>query len=136
MLNPLVTQVREGLRYKGRTNQVMWVLHRISGLGVLLFLILHIFGMSMAAFNPPIHEAMLETYKTPLFSLGELALAACLIFHAINGTRVAILDLRPHLWEKQEVATRWAIIITLVLLAPTLIIMAYKSLSHFMTNGL
>lgn len=136
MLNPLVTQVREGLRYKGRTNQVMWVLHRISGLGVLLFLILHIFGMSMAAFNPPVHEAMLNLYKTPLFSLGELALAACLIFHSINGTRVAILDLRPHLWEKQEVATRWAIIITLVLLAPTLIIMAYKSISHFMASGL
>jgi succinate dehydrogenase / fumarate reductase cytochrome b subunit len=136
MLNPLVTQVREGLRYKGRANQVMWVLHRISGLGVLLFLILHIFGMSMAAFNPPVHDIMLETYKTPLFSLGELALAACLIFHAINGTRVAILDLRPHLWEKQEVATRWAIIITLVLLAPTLIIMAGKSISHFMANGL
>ena len=80
MLNPLVAQVREGLRYKGRTNQVMWVLHRISGLGVLLFLIIHIFGMSMASFNPPVHEAMLDLYKTPLFSLGELALAACLIF--------------------------------------------------------
>jgi succinate dehydrogenase / fumarate reductase cytochrome b subunit len=136
MLNPLVTQVREGLRYKGRANQVMWVLHRISGLGVLLFLIIHIFGMSMAAFNPPLHETMLNLYKTPLFSLGELALAACLIFHSINGTRVAILDLRPQLWEKQEVATRWAIIITLVLLAPTLIIMAYKSISHFMASGL
>ena len=135
MLNPLVTTVREGLRYKGRTNQIMWVLHRISGLGVLFFLILHVFGESMAAFNPQAHEAILSLYQSPLFALLELGLAACLIFHAINGVRVAILDMRPHLWDRQEVATRWAIIITLIFLAPTIIIMAYKSLSFFLSNG-
>jgi succinate dehydrogenase / fumarate reductase cytochrome b subunit len=135
MFTPLETTVRDGLRYKGK-NQVMWLLHRISGLGVVLFLGFHIFGMSMAAFNPPLHEQMLEVYKTPLFSIGELVLAACLIFHAVNGTRIAILELRPQLWDKQEVAMRWSIIIVLILLIPTLAIMAYKSLSHFAANGL
>ncbi len=136
MFNPLITTVRDGLHYKGRTNQVMWVLHRISGLGVLFFLVLHVPGESMATFNPQLHGTILDIYKTPLFSVLELILAACLIFHAVNGTRVAILDMRPHLWDKQHVATRWAIIIILVLLAPTIIIMAYKSFSHFAANGL
>lgn len=134
MFTPLDTLLREGLRYKGK-NQVMWLLHRISGLGVVVFLGFHIFGMSMAAFNPPLHDRMLELYKTPLFSVGELALAALLIFHAVNGTRVAILELRPNLWDKQEVAMRWSIIIVLLLLLPTLAIMAYKSISHFATHG-
>jgi succinate dehydrogenase / fumarate reductase cytochrome b subunit len=134
MLQPLKTTVQEGLRYKGRTGQWLWLLHRISGLGIVIFLATHIFGMSMTAFNPSLHEAMLDTYKTPLFAIGELLLAACLIFHAVNGTRVAILELRPHLWEKQEVATRWSIIITLILLIPTLVIMAMKSINHFMGN--
>lgn len=135
MFNPLITTTRESLRYKG-SGQILWLLHRISGLGVVIFLGIHIFGMSMAAFNPSLHDAMLAVYKTPLFSIGELLLAACLIFHAVNGTRVAILELRPALWEKQAVATRWSIIITLILLAPTLIIMAYKSLSYYAQHGI
>jgi hypothetical protein len=54
----------------------------------------------------------------------------------VNGTRIAILELRPALWQKQEVATRWSIIVTLILLAPTIAIMAYKSMSYYLTHGL
>lgn len=101
----------------------MWIAHRISGLGVLLFLVLHIFGMSMAFFDPHLHEAMLNLYKTPVFAVAELALAACLIYHAINGTRIAIFELKPELWMKQKVATRWALIITAVVTVPWLAVM-------------
>ena len=120
---PLITTVREGLRYRGGENHLMWIAHRVSGLGVLLFLVLHIFGMSMAFFNPPLHEAMLNLYKTPPFAVGELALAACLIYHAINGTRIAIFEPKPELWMKQKVATRWALIITAVVTVPWLAVM-------------
>lgn len=133
MLNPLIISFREGALYRAKGN-ILWLLHRISGLGIVLFLGFHIFGMSMSAFNPPLHEQMLELYKTPLFSVLELGLAACLIFHAVNGTRIAILELRPKLWEKQEVATRWSLIIVLILLLPTIAIMAYKSITAF-TSG-
>jgi len=53
----------------------------------------------------------------------------------VNGARIAILELRPSLWQKQEVATRWSIIITLILLAPTVIIMAYKSISYYLARN-
>lgn len=134
MLNPLITTTRESLRYKGQ-GQVMWLLHRISGLGIVLFLGFHIFGMSQVAFNPALHESMLQLYRTPVFSVLELFLAACVIFHAVNGTRIAILELRPQLWAKQQMATRWAIIITLALASPTIIVMAYKSISYFTQYG-
>ncbi len=135
MLAPLVETIRESVRYKGKEGHWSWVLHRISGLGLVFFLVLHIFGMSMSAFNPPMHEAMLEVYKTPLFSLGELALAFSLVFHAINGTRIAILELRPELWNQQQKATRLSIIITLVIALPMIAVMAYKSIAHFATQG-
>ncbi len=134
MLDPLINTVRDSIRYQGKTQQWMWVAHRVSGIGILLFLVLHVFGMSNAYFNPELHEFMLETYKTPLFSIGELALAACLIFHAVNGTRIAILELRPQLWDKQEVATKWALIITALLALPTILIMAAHSISVFMAK--
>ncbi len=133
MLRPLIVSFREGVAYRAKGN-LLWLLHRISGLGIVVFLGFHIFGMSMAAFNPALHERALELYKTPPFAIGELLLAFLLIFHAVNGTRIAILELRPQLWEKQELATRLSLIITALLTAPTLAIMAYKSISHFLAH--
>lgn len=129
MLTPLITTVRDGLRYRGKENQWMWVAHRVSGLGLLFFLILHVIGMSAAWWSPKTHAAMLATYKTPLFALGELALAACLIFHAVNGTKIALLELRPNLWSNERIATRWALIITAVLGVPTILFMLAHSMS-------
>jgi succinate dehydrogenase / fumarate reductase, cytochrome b subunit len=135
MLAPLVNTVRESIRYRGKEGHWSWVLHRVTGLGLVLFMILHIFGMGMIAFNPPLHDAMIELYKTPLFSIGELALAFSLVFHAINGTRIAILELKPELWNQQQKLTRLSLIITLAISVPMLSIMAYKSISHFLTHG-
>jgi succinate dehydrogenase / fumarate reductase cytochrome b subunit len=134
MLAPLVDTVRESVRYKGKEGHWSWLLHRLTGLGLVFFMILHIFGMSMSAFNPALHDATLEVYKTPLFSIGELGLAFCLVFHAINGTRIAILELRPDLWTQQQKATRLSIIITLAISLPMIAIMAYKSITYFLTH--
>lgn len=134
VLTPLVTTVREGLRYRGGENHLMWIAHRLGGLGVLLFLVLHIFGMSMAFFNPHLHEQMLELYKTPPFAVGELILALCLIFHAINGTRIALLELKPEWWTEQKKATRVSLIITLVVCVPWLAVMLYHTIRG-MTGG-
>ncbi len=126
----LMTIVKEGWRYKGAGN-VMWMAHRISGLGIMFFLILHVFGMSMSFFNPALHEIMLETYKTPLFAVGELGLAACLVFHSINGTRIALLELRPEWWLQQKKATQYSLVATVVIGVPMILIMAMASINHF-----
>ncbi|HEY3291401.1 MAG TPA: succinate dehydrogenase, cytochrome b556 subunit [Anaerolineae bacterium] len=125
----LLTTVRETLRYKGREGQWLWVLHRISGLGILFYLILHVYDMSLAYFNVPVHEEMIALFKTPLFSVLELGLAVLLIFHAVNGVRVALLDLRPQLWANQQKATRLSLIITALLTAPTIVIMVIYTIN-------
>jgi succinate dehydrogenase / fumarate reductase cytochrome b subunit len=128
-MNSLLTTIRETLRYRGREGQWLWVLHRISGLGILFFLVLHVLDMALVYFDVPLNETLIALYKTPLFSFMELALAVLLIFHAINGVRVALLDLKPELWEKQQLATRLSILITAVLAAPTIIIMIIYTLN-------
>ena len=122
-MSTLIRTIIESLRYKGREGHWLWVLHRISGLGVLFYLIIHVYDMSLAYFNVPAHETLIELFKTPLFSVLELALAGLLIFHAVNGVRVALLDLKPELWARQKLATRISLLITAVIVAPTLIIM-------------
>jgi succinate dehydrogenase / fumarate reductase cytochrome b subunit len=131
-MGTLFTTIRETLRYKGREGQWLWVLHRISGLGILFYLIIHVYDMSLAYFNVPVHEEMIALFKTPLFSVLELGLAALLIFHAVNGVRVALLDLRPELWTNQQKATRISLIVTAVIAAPTIIIMIiYTLIANF-----
>ena len=44
--------VLEGLRYRGREGMIAWLLHRLSGLGVLLFLVIHIFDIFLMGFGP------------------------------------------------------------------------------------
>ena len=128
-MGTLFTTIRETLRYKGREGQWLWVMHRISGLGILFYLIIHVYDMSLAYFNVPVHEEMIALFKTPLFSVLELALAGLLIFHAVNGVRVAILDLRPELWANQQKVTRLSLIVTAVIAAPTIIIMVIYTLN-------
>lgn len=130
-MQTLFTTVRDTIRYRGREGQWLWVLHRISGLGVLFYLIIHVYDMGLAYFDVPLHEQMIALFKTPVFSVLELGLGALLIFHAINGVRVAILDLKPELWAKQQLATRISLLVTAVILAPTLIIMVIYSLNAY-----
>jgi len=78
-----------------------------------------VYDMSLAYFNVPVHETMIALFKTPAFSVLELFLGALLVFHAVNGVRVALLDLKPELWAKQQLATRISLAITAVILAPT-----------------
>ncbi len=122
-METLFTTVRDTFRYRGREGQWLWALHRITGLGILFFLVLHVADMALVYFDVPLNESLIALYKTPAFSFLEMVLAACLVFHAINGVRVALLDLKPELWQRQRVAVRWSLVITLILAAPTIVIM-------------
>jgi succinate dehydrogenase / fumarate reductase cytochrome b subunit len=79
--------------YRGREGQWAWILHRISGLGVLAFLCLHIVDTSLllageAAYNHLIRAVYQQWWFQPL----EIALGAALVFHALNGLRVILID--------------------------------------------
>lgn len=133
-MNSLVLTVTETLRYRGAIGQWSWVLHRISGLGVVLFLTLHVIDTSWAVFYPDKYEEAIATYQSPLFTLGEFALIACVIFHAYNGLRIAIFDYRPSLWKHQERAALTAVGLTILTLIPTFAIMVADVVDHYGHN--
>lgn len=122
-LTSLVTTVTETLRYRGAIGQWSWVLHRISGLGVVLFLVLHVIDTSWAVFYPAEYVRAIAEYQSPLFTIGEFALVAAVVYHAFNGLRIIIFDARPNLWKYQGQAA-WAVLIgTVVLLVPVFLLM-------------
>lgn len=105
--------VLEGLRYRGREGFYTWILHRATGLGVLFFLLLHIFDIFLVGFGPEVFDALLLIYTAPWARVMEVFLLFGLLFHALNGFRVIVQDFVPKLWryERQLI---WAEVVILV----------------------
>ncbi|NLE52094.1 MAG: succinate dehydrogenase, cytochrome b556 subunit [Chloroflexi bacterium] len=130
-MTSLVYTVSETLRYRGKTGQWAWVLHRIAGLGTLLFLVLHVIDTSWAAFYPELYAQAIREYQSPLFTIGEFALVACVVYHAFNGLRVALLDWKPAWWVHQARAMLYVVIATTIVLIPTFILMMRHVLNFY-----
>jgi succinate dehydrogenase / fumarate reductase, cytochrome b subunit len=118
-MTTLVTTVTETLRYRGKIGQWSWVLHRLSGLGTILFLIIHVIDTSWAAYAPEEYEKAIQQYQSPLFTIGEFILIACVVFHAFNGLRIVLLDYKPEWWAYQQRAATLVFVATGLVLLPT-----------------
>jgi len=69
-----------------------WVLHRITGVAIYFFLLVHILDTALVRLSPEAYNAVIGTYKTPVMGLGEAALVAAIGFHALNGLRIILID--------------------------------------------
>ena len=121
------------VRYRGREGQWSFLLHRITGLGVLLFLGIHILDTATVYFFPSLYNEVINIYRSTVFGVGEIALIFCLFFHGVNGVRIAYLDLvKPALWtpESERKSSMIALIVTLVIFIPSAVVMLRNLLMH------
>lgn len=70
-----------------------FILHRISGLGILFYFILHIFVTGSRIGGPKEWESTISTFKTPLFKFGEFLVFLAFAYHALNGVRLVLAEL-------------------------------------------
>lgn len=133
-MTSLAMTITETLRYRGAIGQWSWVLHRVTGLGVVLFFTLHVIDTSWAVFYPEKYVEAIASYQSPLFTIGEFALVAAVVYHAINGLRIILLDYRPHLWHLQQRAAIAVLAITIVILVPVFILM-FGHVLEFYNSG-
>jgi len=133
-MTTLVYTVTETLRYRGKVGQWAWVLHRVAGLGTLLFLVLHVIDTSWAAFYPELYAQAIREYQSPLFTIGEFALVGCVVYHAFNGLRIAVLDYKPAWWAHQARAMFYVVIATAVVLIPTYALMLRHVVNFYRDN--
>jgi succinate dehydrogenase / fumarate reductase cytochrome b subunit len=102
-----------GLKYKGGGPMWAWILHRTSGLAMVVFVGLHIIASFLTQqFGSEVGLSINIIYENWLFQLGIFFLV---IFHTVNGLRVVILDLATPLLEYQRevIWLQWFIIIAL-----------------------
>lgn len=90
------------LRYRGREGMWTWIIHRVSGLGILLFLIIHVVETATVIYFPDVYDDFLTAYKSPLFRVAELVIFFGVLYHAINGLRIILQDFWPYAMQRQR----------------------------------
>ena len=72
----------------------LYLLHRVTGLGILLFGLIH---LTMTTFiriqGQDIWEATMTVLSNPWFKFGEYLVAVAFVYHASNGLRLILQEL-------------------------------------------
>lgn len=73
-----------------------WVLQRITGVAIFFFLLVHVLDTALIRVSPEAYDAIMSTYKNPIMGLGETVLVGAILYHALNGLRIILVDF----WSK------------------------------------
>jgi succinate dehydrogenase / fumarate reductase cytochrome b subunit len=103
--------------------QLAWFGHRASGIGVLVYLFMHIVETSMVLFGPDVYNAAVGIFKNLPARIGEIVLMAAVVYHALNGLRVIVMDFWPSLTIYYRPLTYGVIASTIIAMIPLGLIM-------------
>ena len=104
-----------GTLYRGKVGMWSWVLHRITGVAIFFFLLVHVLDTSLVRVSPEAYNSVMASYKTLIMGIGEMGLVAAILFHALNGLRIIAVDF----WRKgtkYQNLLFWVVIIVAVVL--------------------
>src|SRR5690606_11815837 len=78
-------------RYKIRTVMLAWMLRRLTGVALVGYVVIHVWGLRSIT-NPDAYNALIAGYHAPIFKLGEFLLLGAVAWHALNGLRIVLID--------------------------------------------
>jgi succinate dehydrogenase / fumarate reductase, cytochrome b subunit len=119
-----ISNIFRAVTYRGLEGQIAWMLHRITGVGVFLFLALHILNIFLMSFPSHVFNSVLFLYHSTFFKLLSIfGLYLGLLYHALNGIRVMIVDFWPGAARYQAPLWRIQVVVLFVLFVPSAAIM-------------
>jgi succinate dehydrogenase / fumarate reductase cytochrome b subunit len=122
-LKPFFREVRDIAAYRGGEGHWSYIFHRLTGIGVLLFLLIHIIDTALIGWGPDIYNKAIALYQHPFFRVNEVILFAAVLYHALNGVRIMIVDFWPGSTRHHR-ALFWAeMALFVVLMAPVSVLM-------------
>lgn len=84
-----------GTPYRGHEGQWSWLFHRVTGVGIILFLFAHVIDTAVVGWGPEAYDRVVAVYENPFVRVLEYALVEAVLFHAINGLRIMVIDFVP-----------------------------------------
>jgi len=80
------------IAYQSGVGMWAFLLHRITGLALIFYLLMHIFVISRALNGAQTFDKLLAVLTSKPFILADLALLAAILFHGLNGIRIILFD--------------------------------------------
>ena len=90
---PVGAWTRITLAYKTYSGSIAYILHRVSGIGLTVYLFVHIWALSSLTKGRAVFMEEMATFTTLPFKIIEWLLGLLVMFHAFNGIRIAVVDL-------------------------------------------
>ncbi|PRX43290.1 succinate dehydrogenase subunit C [Prauserella shujinwangii] len=126
---------RSGTFYRGDPGMWSWVLHRITGVLTFFFLFVHVLDTALVRVSPNAYDEVIETYKTPFVNLLEVALVGAVLYHALNGIRVILVDFWAKGTQYQKVML-WSLIgVWVIVMVPGTYFMLERTVSELFGGG-
>lgn len=85
----------KGITSRAHPLWVAYIVHRVSGVGLALFLPLHFWVLSMAMTDPARLDGFLHLTETSLVKLAEIGLVFGLAIHMFGGLRLMAMEWLP-----------------------------------------
>ena len=79
---------------KYKPERYLYTLHRITGLGLILFVIIHLIMTTVFRIQgQDVWEATIALLHNPFFKFGEYLVVLAFVYHALNGLRLILQEL-------------------------------------------
>ncbi|WP_082965197.1 succinate dehydrogenase, cytochrome b556 subunit [Mycobacterium sp. ACS1612] len=118
--------------YRGDPGMWSWVLHRITGATIFFFLLVHVLDTALVRVSPEAYNEVINTYKTPIVGLMEIGLVAAVLYHALNGIRVILIDFWQHGPRYQKLMLWIVAGVWLAVMIPTLGVIGMHMAERFL----
>lgn len=113
---PVGAWTRIILVYRRHSGSYAYILHRITGIGLVVYLFVHILALSSLTKGKAAFTEEMKTFTTLPFKGLEWALGLLVMFHAFNGIRIAVVDLgQGARYQKKLLAVVYAVGIAVVI---------------------
>jgi succinate dehydrogenase / fumarate reductase, cytochrome b subunit len=79
--------------YRQHSGSLAYIFHRISGVVLIGYLFVHIWALSSLKNGQAAFQEEMALFTTPPFKVLEWMLGLAVMYHALNGIRIALVDL-------------------------------------------
>jgi succinate dehydrogenase / fumarate reductase cytochrome b subunit len=96
-----------------------WIANRITGVVTFFFLFAHVLDTALVRVSPNAYDKVVSLYQNPLVNVMEWGLVGAVLYHALHGLRVTLIDFWGTGARHQRVMQWVVVAVWVVLMVPS-----------------
>lgn len=130
-LLPSMRAFKPKVPYRWHWGFVAWLLHRLTGIALAGYILLHLYVLQNLARGPKAFDSLMAAFGNPFFKLLEIGLLGIVVYHSVNGLRIVFMDYGP--MANKESYVKW-LKGTLIVIAAIIVVGGLIMLGHIVAS--